>query len=148
MNNALTATFRDTLDQAHREARQLNQEFVGTEHVVLAFLAVHSSEACRALGTAVAEDELCRWILNAMPKVKKPPNVIGRLPMSPKLQSLVNAAIVKAQVAGQTGVSTRFLLLAILDDDRGLVREALSACGSDNDELVRTLVNWNESPEK
>ena len=148
MHNALTATFRQTLDQAHREARQLNQEFVGTEHVVLAFLAVQDSEAARALTTAVAADELCRWILNALPKVKKPPVVTGRLPPSPKLQALVNTAMVKAQAAGQMAVSTRFLLLAILEDDGGMVRQALSACGADNDDLVRTLVQWGESPEE
>ena len=148
MHNALTATFRDTLDQAHREARQLNQEFVGTEHAVLALLAVPASEAGRALTAAIAADELCRWLLNRMPKVKKPPVVTGRLPLSPKLQSLVNVAMVRAQAAGQAGVSTRFLLLAILQDEGGVVREALSACGADNDDLVRTLEKWDESAEK
>jgi ATP-dependent Clp protease ATP-binding subunit ClpA len=144
----LTATFRQTLDQAHREARQLNQEFIGTEHAVLAFLAVPNSEAGRALTASIAADELCRWLINKLPKVKKPPVVVGRLPASPKLTALINTAIVKAQAAGQTGVSTRFLMLAILEDDGGVVRQALSACGADCDDLVRTLVNWGESPEK
>jgi ATP-dependent Clp protease ATP-binding subunit ClpA len=148
VHNALTATFRQTLDQAHREARQLNQDFIGTEHVVLAFLAVPASEAGKALNAAIVADELCRWLINKMPKVRKPPVVVGRLPASPKLTALINTAIVKAQAAGQTGVSTRFLLLAILEDDGGVIRQALSACGGDWDDLVRTLEQWSEPAEK
>ena len=49
MNVSLTDNARKVLDQAQVEARQLNQEFVGTEHVLLALLHVSGTQAGRIL---------------------------------------------------------------------------------------------------
>ena len=74
--------------------------------------------------------------------------VTGRLPLSPKAQRVVNSAISEAQAAGQSAVSTRFLLLALLGEGESAACEILSDCGADLDELRGLLSRPNGSAEK
>src|SRR5262249_859752 len=68
MNVSLTDNARKVLDQAQVEARQLNQEFVGTEHVLLALLHVSGTQAARILRQQhVDRDALRSQLLSVMP---------------------------------------------------------------------------------
>lgn len=132
----LTAVFAGAQD----EARRLNQDFVGTEHLALALLDQDRSEAVRILAQMNVQSGYVRnEIQHVLPAGKEPPVVTGRLPMSPKSQRLLTNAIVAARAAGSAKVSTRYLLAALIEESQGVVCESFRRAGANNSELVKAL---------
>jgi ATP-dependent Clp protease ATP-binding subunit ClpC len=134
MREQFTDSLRRALEIAQAEARRLNQEFVGSEHLLLGLLAC---ETC-----------MHDTLLKALPRSQEDPVVTGQLPLSPKSQRLINEAIVKARALRQPRVSTRFLLIAILDEPNTISREVFRDAGADLDQLQRKLATHREENEQ
>jgi ATP-dependent Clp protease ATP-binding subunit ClpC len=139
-------TTTDTLSKifanAQQEARRLNQDFVGTEHLAMALLDQDDSEAGRLLRQLHVETGYVRNVLgHTLPAGKEPPVVHGNLPMSPKAQRLVTGAVVAAQQARSEKVTTRHLLSALLAEAQGVVCESYRRSGADAAELVKAMKN-------
>jgi ATP-dependent Clp protease ATP-binding subunit ClpC len=148
MREAITDTFRKALSEAQNAARELNQDFVSTEHFMLGLLAT-DGEATHALLTSHGEPAKLKAALqHALPKGELAPVVTGDLPLSPRAQRAINGAIVKAQSMRESRVSTRFLLLSLLDEPGTAMREALDKCGVDFDVLQPRLAGKPTTLEK
>jgi len=148
MREQLTEHLRQALDQAQDEARALNQEFVGTEHLLLGLLSSHDTEALSGLKLAgVEQDALRKRLTEGLPRPETAPGVTGDLPFSPNAQRVINTALVKAQSAGAPRISTRMLLVALLDECGTLVRPALRQVGADLDHLQRVIQDGSIQPE-
>jgi ATP-dependent Clp protease ATP-binding subunit ClpA len=78
-----------------------------------------------------------------LPTAADTPVISGDLPLSPKAQRAIHGAIAKAQALRETRISTRFLMLSLLDEPHTLVRGAINAGGGDINQLRQALV---ESP--
>ncbi len=153
MREAMTEQLRLALESAEAQARQLNQDFVGTEHLLLGILGTdhaldHQSEAVHALrGSEVNIDELRGSLVDALPHCAEPPVVTGNLPLSPNAKQAVNAALTGAQAAREPRVSTRLLLRALLEDPESEIRAALRTCGADVERLQSVLDERARQPE-
>jgi ATP-dependent Clp protease ATP-binding subunit ClpC len=148
MLEQFTDTLRQSLDIAQLEARRLNQEFVGSEHLLLGLLACDTCTASRIIEQHVDRQRLHDSLLAAMPKGDEEPVITGKLPLSPKSQRLINEAIVKARALRQQRISTRFLLLAILDEPNTVARQCFRDAGADVEQLIRTLAQHREENEE
>src|SRR5688572_6615898 len=143
-----TETLTQIFAAAQLEARRLNQDFVGTEHLAMALLDADDSEAGRILAQMNLQSGYVRnQLQHALPSGKEPPVVSGALPMSPKSQRLVTNAIVTAQASGRAKVSSRFLLAALLNEASGIVCETFRRSGADAAELVKALRERNVTAE-
>jgi ATP-dependent Clp protease ATP-binding subunit ClpA len=139
MRETFTNTLRSALAGAQAAARSHNQDFVGTEHLMLGLLD-GDGEAVRTLRAAHAEAPRLRSSLDGgLPRGAEPPVVTGDLPLSPKAQRVINGALVKAQSLREPRVSTRLLLMSLLDDVPPAVRAALDAGGVDTETLAAKL---------
>lgn len=153
MREAMTEQLRLVLDTAQLQARQLNQDFVGTEHLLLGILgASHASdgesEAVRALRHGeISLDELREYLVDALPQGKEPPVVTGSLPLSTNAKRAVNSALVMAHSAREPRVSTRLMLRALLEDPQSEIQASLRACGADLDRLQSVLDAPSQHPE-
>src|SRR2546423_11284864 len=117
MRQNLSETLRGMLAEAQKEARLLNQDFVSTEHLLLGVVRCDSCEAARALRAAEVDvGELRAALMHVLPRGKEDPVVTGDLPLSPKAQRVINNAIVKAQSLRERHVTTRLVVLALLDE--------------------------------
>ena len=140
MHQPLSTAAKAALEAAQHEARSLNQEFVGTEHLLLGVSAGSGTQATRLLRQYhVDRDALRTQIRSTLPFSETPPNVTGQLPMSPKAQRVVNAALVMARSLRENVISTRLLLLALLDDARGGVLQTMKSGGTDVEGLLKAL---------
>jgi ATP-dependent Clp protease ATP-binding subunit ClpC len=145
MREALTDQLTQALAGAQQQARGLNQEFVGTEHLLLGLLSAAAgdddTEALAGLKLAgVERDALRKRLTESLPRAEQSPGITGDLPLSPNAQRAINAAVTNAQSTGSPRVSTRMLLVALLDECQTLVRPAMRAVGADLDHLQRVLV--------
>jgi ATP-dependent Clp protease ATP-binding subunit ClpC len=140
MQPPLTESARKVVDEAQTEARHLNQEFVGTEHLLLALLKSQGTHASRALRAQhVDKDAVRSDLLAIMPYSENAPVVSGSLPLSPKAQRAVNSAIVMARSLRENKVSTRVLLLALMDEQGSAFMAALRQAGADTEALLKAL---------
>jgi ATP-dependent Clp protease ATP-binding subunit ClpC len=147
MREEFTDRLRLALDQAQNEARGLNQDFIGTEHLLLGLLAAEDSEAVAGLKLAdVGLGELRKKLVEALPRGEHPPVVTGDLPLSPKARRTINTALVNTQRAGLTRVSTRQLLVSLLEDCETVMRSVMRGVGADLDHLQRVLVQDGSIP--
>ena len=139
MQPQLTDCARQSLNDAQSEARALNQEFVGTEHL---FLGLLKTDGC-LLGTLrsqhIDHDRVRATLLSEMPRQEQVPVITGDLPLSPKAQRALNAAIVRAMSLREHKVSTRILMLSLMEDSNGLFESALRKGGGDVDVLRQAL---------
>ena len=143
-----TDTLTKVIANAQTEARRLNQDFIGTEHLALALLDQDDSEAGRILAQMNVESGYVRNALaHAIPAGDKPPVVTGKLPMSPRAQRLVTNSIVAAQAAGKQKIATRFLLAALIAEASGVVCEVFRRSGADGTELAKALRERDVAPE-
>jgi ATP-dependent Clp protease ATP-binding subunit ClpC len=153
MREAMTEQLRLALETAQAQARQLNNDFVGTEHLLLGLLAANhasdgESEAVRALRRSeISLEELRESLVKALPRHAESPVVAGQLPHSPNAKRAVNAAIVGAQAMHEPRVSTRLMLRALLEDPESEIRASLRACGADLDRLQNTVDAPAQHPE-
>ena len=148
MREPITEQTRHALVQAQAAARQLNQDFVGTEHMVLGILDCPESEAVRAvMGGEVTPEELRKRLLAELPRGSKPPVVTGSLPLSPKAQRAFNNALVKAETLREPRVSTRLVLLALVEEPDTDIRSAFTEAGIDLEHLARLLAKKPAQPE-
>jgi len=137
----MSETLRLALQFAQANARNLNQEFVGTEHVMLGLLDCEASESVDVLKAQSLDRRTLRSQLqSSLPRGEAPPVVVGELPLSPKSQRIINNAIVQAGSLREPSVSTRMILLALLDENGTVLREILQRAGADPDELRRLLI--------
>ena len=140
MRQNLSETLRGMLAEAQKEARALNQDFVSTEHLLLGVVRCDSCEAARALRAAqVDTGELRAALARVLPRGKEEPVVTGDLPLSPKAQRVINNAIVKAESLRESRVTTRLVVLALLDEQETALRHAFREAGADMDQLTRKL---------
>jgi ATP-dependent Clp protease ATP-binding subunit ClpC len=147
MRLGFTKTLSDALLHADEQAREHGQEFVGTEHLLLGILAGKTGDAFRSLQAETDMAQLMPKLVESLPKGGELPKITGRLPLSPKAQRAVNSAMADAQAAGQTAVSTRFLLLALVQESGSAIGEILSKSGADLDELKGMLSRPNGNAE-
>ena len=140
MQPQLTDSTRKVLDQAQTEARNLNQEFVGTEHLLLGMLGCHNCHVSRVLRQHhVDRDGVRAQLLSVLGYAEESPNVTGNLPLSPKAQRALNAAVVMSRSLREPKVSTRVLMLALMDEPKTVFLQALRQTGVDVESLVRAL---------
>ena len=147
MRLGFTETLSAALLHADEQARRHGQDFVGTEHLLLGILTGKAGEAFKALQAETDIEQLLPNLTRALPKGGEPVLVTGRLPLSPKAQRVVNAAASAAQAAAQTAVSTRFLLLALLEEAESALGQIIADSGADLDELRGLLSRPSGSQE-
>jgi ATP-dependent Clp protease ATP-binding subunit ClpC len=143
-----TETLGKIFSSTQQEARRLNQEFVGIEHLAMALLDDDNSEAVRVLTQMNVSSGYVRNTLgHALPQGAEPPIITGNLPLSPKVQRLITSAICTSQASGQAKLSSRYLLSSMLDEASGVVCDAFRRNGADTDELARALRERDVTPE-
>src|SRR5688500_7175829 len=107
MQPQLTDSTRKVLDQAQTEARNLNQEFVGTEPLRLGVMGCQNCHVARVLRQHhVDRDAVRTQLLSVLGYAEENPSVTGNLPLSPEAQRAVNAAVVMSRSLRDPKVST------------------------------------------
>lgn len=144
---ALTESTRKVLDESQTEARKLNQDFVSAEHVLLAILESHGNQASRILRRHHVDAIALRTNMLAVMPYNETSNVTGKLPMSPKAQKALNDAIVLSRGNHEPKVTTRHLLLALMDDPRAPFVQSLREFGVDVEALLRDLAQKHDDAE-
>lgn len=137
----LTEKAREVMAYAGQEARRLNHEFIGTEHILLGLFKVDDGMAMQLLkeydldyGQIV--DETKKLVHSGQTMV-----TMGQLPFTPRASRTLKLALEEAQKLNVTYVGTEHLLLGLLNEGDGVAYQVLTTLGVDGKEIVSGLLD-------
>ena len=126
MYQHLSETAKDVLKQANGLAREDEQEYVGTEHVLLAIMQQGLGVGAQVLRNFSASVEtLQARIAQLVRRSNEETWVFGRLPGTPHFKQVLAYAIEEAEKVKDTKVGTEYLLLGLLREKGCLAERAL-----------------------
>ena len=132
---------------ANAVAREYDQEYVGTEHVLIAILREGSGIGARVLaGRGVTAEKLRVEVEKLVKKQLEETWVFGRLPGTPHFKNVVATAIEQCQKLGSKEVCTEHLLLALVKERGSIARKALEAMGLSFDEIRNDVIGLTSVP--
>lgn len=121
---------------ANEIAREYEQEYVGTEHLLLAVQCVgegRGADLLKAHGVTAKKlrDEVNRSVQQSMEETW----VFGRLPGTPHFKNVMASAIEQCQQLSGVEVCTEHLLLALSKEKGSVSHKVLAALGLEFDAL-------------
>ncbi|HWB01601.1 MAG TPA: Clp protease N-terminal domain-containing protein [Verrucomicrobiales bacterium] len=127
--STLTPGARWTLELARQEAPRLHHGFVGTEHVLLALLALEEGVVPNVFKRMGVEREAVRrrienWV-SRFPLSKMP----GRIPYTPRVKKSLSFAAREARVSRNASVGAEHLLLGLVMEGEGIAGRVLRDFG-------------------
>ena len=126
MYQHLSETAKDVLKQASGLAREDQQEYVGTEHVLLAIMQQGLGVGAQVLRNFSASAETIQdRIAQLVRRSNEETWVFGRLPGTPHFKQVLAYAIEEAEKVKDTKVGTEYLLLGLLREKGCLAERAL-----------------------
>ena len=139
--NNLTERAQKAVWLAQEEAHFLNNDYLGTEHILLGLIKLGEGIAFQAIvSTDIDPQELLEKIENLI-KENKQSNVSERedIILTPRAKRVLEMAEREAINLGDTYVSTEHLLLAILHDGGGVAVQILRDMNVDLSQFEETI---------
>ena len=130
MFGRFTERAQQVLVLAQEEAKRLNHNFIGTEHLLLGLVREGSGIAARALQNMSRDENRVRQeVERRTPKGEK---VIHQgISYTPRAKRVVELAIEESQNLGHNYVGTEHLMLGLVREGEGIAAQVLSNMGID-----------------
>ncbi len=130
-----TARARRVLSLAHQEAERLNQERVGTEHLLLGLIQEDGGVASRVMHDLGLEEDRIQDIIERLTEknVDKP----TQIELGADTQLVLESAIEEARRMGHHYIGTEHLLLGLVNANTGLSVDVLKKLGLTSEQIRR-----------
>jgi len=135
---------------AQEEAKRLNHDYVGTEHILLGLVSIGEGLAVQILINLGVD---LRKIKSEIEKIVPPGDnviVLGEIPFSPRAKKVLEYAVDEANAMGHIYVGTEHILLGLLREKEGVAARVLEYLGvtyEDVQEEIFALLGEIESPQ-
>jgi|HubBroStandDraft_2_1064218.scaffolds.fasta_scaffold119294_2 ATP-dependent Clp protease ATP-binding subunit ClpC len=136
MFERFTERARRVIVLAQEEARALEHNYIGTEHLLLGLLADGEgigAQALQAMGLSLEETR--GRVLEMVRPGKKP--LLGHIPFTPRAKKSLELSLREALQLGDNYIGTEHILLGMLREGSGVAAQVLNQLGVD---LSRTRV--------
>jgi ATP-dependent Clp protease ATP-binding subunit ClpA len=139
MFERFTDRARRVLVLAQDEARELEHDFLGTEHLLLGMVTEGEGLAAVALTQLGVELDTIRAKVTSIVKPGAPGTASGAPPFTPRAKKVLELALKEALQLGHNYIGTEHLLLGLIREGEGVASQVLIALGMTPDK-VRTKV--------
>ncbi len=135
---------------AQEEARLLNHNYVGTEHILLGLVHDGDGVAAKALASLSISLEAVRaQVVEVVGQGETPPPE-GHIPFTPRAKKVFELSLREALQLGHDYIGTEHLLLGLVREGQGVAAQVLVSMGANlkplRDQVVR-LLKGNSGPE-
>ena len=127
------------IDDAQIIARRYEQEYVDTEHVLLAIAEKNDNRATKALHQCGASARKIRKNVEKVAKQHPETFVLGRLPATLHFRNVIARAVEIAEKQGASAVEPEHLLLSLTQEGDSLATRALQDLGVDTAKVEEML---------
>ena len=114
---------------AQVEARRLNHNYIGTEHLLLGLVAEEEGVAARALtALGISIDKVRQEVQEIVGSGTSPPT--GHIPFTPRAKKALELSLREALTLGHNYIGTEHMLLGLVTEGEGVAAVALSRLGA------------------
>jgi ATP-dependent Clp protease ATP-binding subunit ClpC len=139
MFERFTTESRRAIVMAQEEARLLNHNYIGTEHILLGLLAEDEGDAARALAslnvTLQAAREQVREIIGEGPQEAQ-----GHIPFTPRAKKVLELSLREALSLHSEVIGTEHLLLGLITEGDGVGAQILDRLGAPAETVRETVL--------
>ncbi len=114
---------------AQEEAKRLNHDYVGTEHILLALIAVGEGVAVQVMSNLGVDLRRVRREVEKIVGTGESVMLPDEIPFTPRARKILDYAEEEARHMGHPYVGTEHLLLGILREDEGVAARVLENLG-------------------
>lgn len=139
--NYFTERARRVINNAAQEAKNLNHDYIGTEHLLLGLTRERDSVAARVLDSiGISLDKVRQEVEKIVGKGKE--EVKGdQLPLTPRAKRVLELALGEAQSMGHNYVGTEHILLGLIKEGEGVAAQILINLGADLETVKEKLLD-------
>lgn len=114
---------------ANEEAKRLNHEYIGTEHILLGLVREGSGVAANVLRNLGVDLKRIRSEVEALATPGPDMVTMGKLPITPRSRKVIEQAINTARNLNHSYVGTEHLLMGLLLEHDGIAAQVLTCLG-------------------
>ena len=130
MFERFTDRARRVVVQAQDEARRLDHDYIGSEHLLLGLIKDGEGVAAVALSElGINLDVVRQKVEEAIGRGEAPPS--GHIPFTPQAKKVLELSLREALQIGHSYIGTEHLLLALMREGEGVGAQVLTALGAD-----------------
>ncbi|MDU2259675.1 MAG: ATP-dependent Clp protease ATP-binding subunit [Actinomyces sp.] len=124
---------------AQDEARSLNHNYIGTEHLLLGLITEGEGVAAKALESLdINKDAVRAAVIDIIGEGEKP--VEGHIPFTPRAKRVFELSLREALQLGHNYIGTEHLLLGLLKEGEGVASQVLIRLGADLGKVRQTVI--------
>lgn len=124
---------------AQEEAKRLNHDYVGTEHILLGLSAIEGTVSNKILSNLGVTFRKVRQEIEKMVGVGDTIMLLGEIPFTPRAKKVLECSVEESQMLGNEHIGTEHILLGLIREEEGMACKILENLGLNLD-LVRDTV--------
>jgi Clp amino terminal domain, pathogenicity island component/UvrB/uvrC motif len=140
MFERFTDRARQVVVLAQEEARMLDHNYIGTEHLLLGLIHEGAGVAAQALETLGITQEAVRQQVEEIVG-RGHAALSGTIPFTPRAKESLQLALGEARRLGHHYIGTEHILLGLLREGKGPAAQVLAALGADRDRLRQQVID-------
>ena len=130
MFERFTDRARRVIVLAQEEARMLNHNYIGTEHILLGLIHEGEGVAAKALESmGISLDDVRREVEEIIGHGSQPHT--GHIPFTPRAKKVLELSLREGLQMGHKYIGTEFLLLGLIREGEGVAAQVLVKLGAD-----------------
>ena len=133
---------------ARKEAARFNQNFIGTEHLLLGLLALGQGCAVNVLRKRGLDLEMVRADIEQQVGTGPDQEVTGPIPYTPRVKKILALAGQEARALNHTYIGTEHLLLGILREGDGVAAKVLRNLAVDLEQTRQEILKELDPTQK
>jgi ATP-dependent Clp protease ATP-binding subunit ClpC len=124
---------------AQEEARTLNHNYIGTEHILLGLIDEGEGVAAKALETlGIGAEAVRQQVEQIIGQGQQAPS--GHIPFTPRAKKVMELAGRESADLGHTYIGTEHILLGLIREGEGVAAQVLVALGADLERVRQQVV--------
>lgn len=146
-NSRFTERAQRVILIAQEEAKRLNHDYVGTEHVLLGLICLGEGVAAQVLSNLSIDLRLIRKEIENIVGTGDNIMLLSEIPFTPRAKKVLEFAVEESQNLGHSHVGTENLLLGLLREEEGVAAQVLDNLGVRLDIVREEVLNLLGEPE-
>ena len=130
---------RRVIDLAQEEARRLNHDYTGTEHILLGLLHEGEGVAAQALESlGISLDAVRQQVEEIIGQGQQAPS--GDIPFTPRAKKVLELSLREALQLGHNYIGTEHILLGLIREGHGVAAQVLVKLGADLNRVRQKVI--------
>jgi ATP-dependent Clp protease ATP-binding subunit ClpA len=124
---------------AQQEARMLDHNYIGTEHILLGLIHEGQGVAARALESlGISLQAVRQQVEEIIGRGQQPPS--GHIPFTPRAKKVLELSLRESKQLGQDYIGTEHILLGLIHEGHGVAAQVLVKLGADLNRVRQQVI--------